>query len=184
MKRTVLFCLLIFFSYAGLCQTTTLVIKLNVDGAVASTARIMVAGKEIFRAADSRGEVRLEVPLLEKNEPIYVSLSAIGHAPIVWQNSFDFNGSGNAVITLSRNGVAGFEQWPVIVFESSTGTLDVYINGNSIGSTKKKKGVEPNREHTLIWKKDNEEKCIKKVKLPANVTRKYTCDSNGNISEG
>jgi hypothetical protein len=183
MKPYLLLSAIILLSCLAYGQTTKLKIKLNLEYAIGANVRIMVEGKEFFRAVDQNREVEIDVPLLEKNVPLYVKLTSVGYQEKVWQNSFDFNGSGNAKITLAGTGVSGFEQWPVIEFESASGTLDVYINGNSIGSTKRKKGVEPNKEHTLVWKKDTDEKCTKKVNLPPNVNRKYVCDGNGNITE-
>lgn len=135
-------------------------------------------------AIDATGNAKIKIPYLEtKGLKIKIAYSNVGYQAKKWTCTADLNGSGEATLKLSDTEVASFDQWPSVTFEA-TDNCDVYLNGVSCCSTSCKKGVKPNVNHTLEWKKNGVVKCTETINLPPNVTRKFTCNGeSGKITE-
>ena len=178
---TFLFIVLIILKLNGQ-DTTKLVIKAPKVFDTGGTLTLQFGSFMQAASVDSKGQATFKIPIFESAGQVNLAYMSANYQPLKWENKLSFNGSGMASLQLSEHGIVSFSQWPTVEFNSLGGPMDIYINGRPLGTTSFKKGIEPDKEHNLVWKKNGRDICSKKVKLPPNVSRKYTCN-NGNISE-
>jgi hypothetical protein len=100
-----------------------------------------------------------------------------------WKAAIPLSGSGHVNYTASSFGQSIWGQWPLVVFQSDAALFDIILDGTKslgtigAGRPNLKKGIEPNQNHTLIWRSSASDICTKEVKLPENVSRTYVCDA-------
>jgi hypothetical protein len=139
--------------------------EVQVNGMEAKTG----PGEEtLFRLAAKRGDtLKVDIRLLLSASP----------APVKeWHRTEELNGSGHVLYTAVLNGAGYFTQWPLVVLKGSV-PLDVWIDHSVSGTTELSKGIAPGQEHTFEWKDGQFTVCSRKISLPANVTRTWTCNA-------
>ncbi len=96
-----------------------------------------------------------------------------------WKETLTVKPLGTTVIDVVQDGasvIIGY--WPQVTWVAEDGTkLDVYLNGISLGPTPYFKGIEPGRNHTMLWKKGSAETCRFQAKLLMNETRTFSCNA-------
>jgi hypothetical protein len=134
--------------------------------------------------ASGRGTVSFPDPG-EKTVDIGVRVLVVdrtgGNVP-EWSTSTKLNGSGHMIYTLRANpgAVRPFAgdvgQWPAITWKAIGPPLDVFMNGDSIGTTMKRRGIVPNQTHTFVWRQNTSTVCQYMKAFPVNSERSLTCD--------
>lgn len=99
-----------------------------------------------------------------------------------WTKMAKLNGSGHMTYTLRANAGAAkpfagdVGVWPAITWKAVGPPLDVFMNGNSIGTTEKRRGVEPGQMHSFLWRQNTTTVCQYMNAFPVNSERSLTCD--------
>lgn len=142
-------------------------------GRTRSVARVKPDGQaELVVPSGSSGTVDIEI----------IS-SAIGNRSLRWRGTINLGGSRQLEVQPDAAGATIIE-WPALTLQAKTGSLDVSVNGRSEGTTATTLGVEPNKDHVIVWRRGNNTVCRHTVKLPAAVSRVFVCDSaTGGVSE-
>ena len=100
-----------------------------------------------------------------------------------WQSDFVLNGSGRVNYRLVAGGRGLAMVWPAVTASAKNGPLDVYINNIGIGSTNITRGVNPQKELQIEWKKNDKVICNTKLKLAYNIKRKCICnETDGKVT--
>jgi hypothetical protein len=101
-------------------------------------------------------------------------------APPPWVVETTLNGSGRLVWTLNRDAPIGsVSQWPSVTWAATGARLDVAVDGHVTGTTTTSDGIEPDRQHAVVWRSTRGRHaavCSRAIRLPPNVERTYTCD--------
>jgi hypothetical protein len=128
----------------------------------------------------------LTIPdLVEGTVALRIEVQSAGYWSGAWNRSVDLIGSGEVIYTLDADGKGAVGQWPAVTWESSAGTLDVVVNDATMGSTRMRRGLAPNKTHRFEWRVGEQTRCRHQATLPMNVKRRYTCDpATGMVTEG
>lgn len=109
---------------------------------------------------------------------------------VVWRDSINLIPDGVIFVTLEEDVQPGeigqFEtnEWPVVTWSASGGTLDAYLNGRSRGTTDQTRAVRPGRDHRLEWRSGNTIVCSRVLRLDNGQRRKFSCNrATGQLSE-
>lgn len=102
-----------------------------------------------------------------------------------WSTGIPLNGSGHLEYQILENGRGESKQWPLVRWLSTGEALDVVLNGATVGSTERRKGVSPNQPHQSSWVLDGRTVCRTQFTLDYNVVRTYRCDpATGMVTQG
>jgi hypothetical protein len=134
---------------------------------------------------DGRGRAHFSGPVFG---PAQVSFRVLAGDPRLegkrWSSGIPLNGSGHLEYQLLANGRGESKQWPLVRWLSTGDTLDVMLNGATLGSTERRKGVSPNQPHQSAWVLDGRKVCQTQFTLDYNVVRTYRCDpATGKVSQ-
>jgi hypothetical protein len=135
--------------------------------------------------AQGRGSTHFSGPVFG---PAQVTFRvAVGDPRLVgkrWSTGIPLNGSGHLEYQILENGRGESKQWPLVRWLSTGDSLDVTLNGATLGSTERRKGVSPNQQHQSAWLRDGRPVCRNEFTLDYNVVRTYRCDpATGKVSQ-
>ena len=135
--------------------------------------------------AQGRGSAHFSGPVFG---PAQVTFRVVAGDPRLvgkrWSNGIPLNGSGHLEYQILENGRGESKQWPLVRWLSTGDTLDVTLNGATLGSTERRKGVSPNQPHQSEWVLDGRTVCRNQFTLDYNVVRTYRCDpASGKVSQ-
>ncbi len=125
-------------------------------------------------------KVGVEVP---RRSHLTLTLTIVGgyEPPPPWVIETTLNGSGRLTWTLNRDAPVGsLSQWPSVTWAATGARLDVAVDGHVTGTTTTSDGLQPDREHTVVWRSTRGRHtavCSQAIRLPPNVERTYTCDA-------
>jgi len=150
----------------------------------ATEVRVRVVGQELVLLLSPDRTATTRIPVVEGPVSLTIETRQTGYGTHKWAKTIELNGSGNLEYVLNPDGTGSMGQWPAVVWDAAGGQFDVLVNGTVLGSTRIKRGVEPNRTHLFVWQQQGARKCEKQVSLPMNVKRSYVCDpATGVVSE-
>jgi hypothetical protein len=171
----------IFLSFRSDAQDSTLlVINLPKEFQNSNVAVKLNLDKSSFLTASTPKFATFRVPAIDSTTKISIEFFNVGWTSHKWEGDFKLIGSSKTEVFLTDAGGLSLKQWPKVEFESASSASEVKLNGDVIGSTSCSKTVAPNTEHTVEWVGT---KCSIKIKLGYNQKRKYTCNSDGTITE-
>jgi len=137
-------------------------------------------------AQQGRGTTHFSGPVLG---PATITFRVLaGHPRLAgkrWSTDIPLNGSGHLEYHILENGRGESKQWPLVRWLSTRETLDVTLNGATLGSTERRKGVSPHQQHQSAWMRDGRTVCRTEFTLDYNVERTYRCDpATGAVTQG
>jgi hypothetical protein len=135
--------------------------------------------------AQGRGLAHFSGPVFG---PVQVAVHVVAGDPRLegkrWSTGIPLNGSGHLEYQILPNGRGESKQWPLVRWLSTGDTLDIVLNGATLGSTERRKGVSPNQQHQSAWLLDGRAVCRTQFTLDYNVVRTYRCDpATGKVSQ-
>ena len=115
-------------------------------------------------------------PTAEGLVRIRIASQRLGSPSRVWTNEIRLNGSGVIDYRLNPNGTGILGQWPAVTWLASKGTLDVTMNGATLGTTRIKTRVPPDQPQRVEWRLEGTVVCSMSLTVPMNARRSYQCD--------
>ena len=115
-------------------------------------------------------------PTAEGLVRVRIASQRMGSPSRVWTNEVRLNGSGVIDYRLNPNGTGILGQWPAVTWLASRGTLDVTMNGASLGTTRIKTRVPPDQPQRVEWRQEGTVVCSISLTVPMNARRSYQCD--------
>jgi hypothetical protein len=163
---------------------TMFIVKIPKEFQISGATVSFKIGKEIkWTATNLSDSVKFMALKKDDVSKIEISYSDIGYSNENWVGNFKLIGSNIVYADLLKNGTIILKQWPLVEFESTDPLTDVEFDGEIIGPRSVSTTVKPNIDHIVKWKKGNVIKCQTTLNLTYNQSRKYTCNSNGSLTE-
>lgn len=115
-------------------------------------------------------------PIAEGLVTVRIASQRAGVPGRVWTNEVRLNGSGVIDYRLNPNGTGVLGQWPAVTWLAATGTLDVTMNGATLGTTRIRTRVQPDQPQRIEWRLEGVVVCVATLTIPMNARRTYSCD--------